>query len=111
MTEEGLIDISDFGKVKLAVAEVLEAAPVDGADRLLKLRVRLGDEERPLVAGIAEHYAPEDLIGRRVIVVVNLKPATIRGVESHGMILAAKAGKRLVLITTDGDIPSGASVG
>jgi len=78
VTEEGLIDIADFGKVKMAVGEVLEAARVDGADRLLQLKVRVGDEDRPLVAGIAEHYSPEDLIGRRVIVVVNLKPATIR---------------------------------
>lgn len=111
MTEEGLIDIADFGKVKMAVGEVLEAARVDGADRLLQLKVRAGDEDRQLVAGIAEHYSAEDLIGRRVIVVVNLKPATIRGVESHGMILAAKAGKQLVLVTTDGEISSGANVG
>jgi methionyl-tRNA synthetase len=108
---DGLIDISEFGKVQLAVAEVLEAARVDGADRLLQLKIKLGDEERPLVAGIAEHYKPEDLIGRRIVVVKNLKPAKIKGIESRGMLLAAKQGKRLVLLTTDGEIPSGASVG
>jgi len=108
---DGLIDISDFSKVQLAVAEVLEAATVEGADRLLQLKIRVGDEERPLVAGIAEHYKPEDLIGRRIVIVKNLKPARIRGIESRGMLLAAKDGKKLVLVTTDGEIPSGASIG
>jgi methionyl-tRNA synthetase len=108
---EGLIDIDDFGKVQLVVAEVIEAERVEGADRLLRLKVKVGSEERPLVAGIAEHYEPEALIGRRVIIVKNLKPATIRGVESRGMLLAAKKGKKLTLVTTDGEIPSGASVG
>lgn len=108
---DGLIDISEFGKVKLAVAEVLEAAKVEGADRLLQLKIKVGEDERPLVAGIAEFYAPDDLIGKRIIVVANLKPAKIRGIESQGMLLAAKKGKKLVLVTTDGEIPSGASVG
>jgi len=109
--EDGLIDISEFGKVQLAVAEVLEAAKVDGADRLLQLKIQVGDEQRPLVAGIADYYKPEELVGRRIIVVKNLKPAKIRGIESRGMLLAAKKGKKLVLVTTDGEIPSGASVG
>jgi methionyl-tRNA synthetase len=107
---DGLIDISDFGKVQLAVAEVLTAARVEGADRLLQLKIKVGDEERPLVAGIAEYYKPEDLVGRRIVIVKNLKPAKIRGIESRGMLLAAKQGKKLVLVTTDGEIPSGASI-
>jgi methionyl-tRNA synthetase len=110
-SDDGLIDIKDFGKVELAVAEVKEASKVEGADRLLQLTVRVGDEERPLVAGIAEHYQPDDLIGKRVVIVKNLKPAKIRGLESRGMLLAAKSGDQLTIITTDGEIPSGASVG
>jgi methionyl-tRNA synthetase len=109
--EDGLIDIKHFGKVELAVAEVKEAVKVEGADRLLHLKILVGDEERPLVAGIAEHYKPEDLIGKRIVIVKNLKPANIRGLESRGMLLAAKTGDRLTIITTDGEIPSGASVG
>jgi methionyl-tRNA synthetase len=108
--EDGLIEFEDFGKIKLAVAEIIEANKVDGADRLLQLKVRLGTEERQLVAGIAEHYQPDELIGRRIVIVKNLKPAKIRGIESQGMLLAAKKGKKLVLVTTDGDIPSGAGI-
>jgi len=110
-SEDGLIDIKHFGKVELAVAEVIEAAKVEGADRLLHLKILVGDEERPLVAGIAEHYQPDDLIGKRIVIVKNLKPAKIRGLESRGMLLAAKSGDKLTIITTDGEIPSGASVG
>ena len=109
-SEDGLIDIEDFARVKLAVAEVLEASRVEGADRLLQLKVKVGEEERPLVAGIAEHYEPEALVGKRIIIVKNLKPAKIRGIESRGMLLAAKKGKKLVLLTTDGEIPSGAGI-
>jgi methionyl-tRNA synthetase len=108
--DDGLIDISQFGKAELAVAEVVEAAKVEGADRLLQMKVRVGDEERPLVAGIAEYYSPEELLGRRVIIVMNLKPAKIRGLESRGMLLAATKGKALVLLTTDKEIASGAIV-
>ncbi len=107
---DGLIDISHFGKVQLRVAEVVAAESVPKADKLLRLQVALGSEQRQIVAGIAQHYSPDDLIGKRVVIVANLKPATIRGVESHGMLLAAKAGKRLVVVTVDGDLDSGASV-
>jgi methionyl-tRNA synthetase len=110
VSEEGLIDIEHFGKVELTVAEVVEAARVEGADRLLQLKVKVGEEERPLVAGIAEYYAPETLVGKHIIIVANLKPAKIRGLESRGMLLAAKKGKKLVLLTTDGEIASGAKI-
>lgn len=109
--EEGLIDISEFGKVKLIVAEVLEAEKVDGADKLLRLQIDVGSGKRQIVAGIAQFYEPENLIGRKIIVVSNLKPAKIRGIESNGMLLAAKKGKKLTLVTPEGDIPPGASVG
>ncbi len=105
------IDIKDFAKVDLRVAKVLSAEKVEGADRLLKLQIELGAETRQIISGIAQHYKPEDLIGKKVIVVVNLKPAKIRGVESFGMLLAAKEGDKLILATTDGDIASNAKVG
>ena len=108
---DGLLDISEFGRVQLRVAEVLEAERVEGADKLLRLQIAIGDDRRQIVAGIAQHYKPEDLLGRKIVVVANLKPAKIRGIESRGMLLAAKTGKELKLVTVDGEFPSGASVG
>jgi methionyl-tRNA synthetase len=86
---EGLIEIDDFKKVRMVVARVLAAEKVEKADKLLKLQVDTGDGTRTLVAGIALNYSPEDLIGRKVIIVKNLKPAKLRGILSQGMILAA----------------------
>jgi len=83
------ITIEDFAKVEMRVGEVKSAERVAGADKLLKVLVDIGDEVRQVVAGIAEVYKPEDLIGRKVIVVVNLQPRKLRGVESNGMIVAA----------------------
>lgn len=106
----GIISIDDFAKVDLRVAEVAEAARVEGADRLLKLKLDLGGERRQVVAGIAQYYKPEELVGQKVICVANLKPAKLRGERSEGMVLAAKAGERLVLATVTGDIPNGTRV-
>ena len=108
---EELIEIGDFAKVKLKTAKVLTAERVEGADKLLKLSIEVGAETRPLVAGVAQYYTPEEMVGKTIVIVANLKPAVIRGVESAGMLLAAKAGKQLKLVTVDGDIPSGASIG
>ncbi|MBE6380882.1 MAG: methionine--tRNA ligase [Lentisphaerae bacterium] len=108
---EELIDISEFAKVKLKTARVLTAERVEGADKLLKLSIEVGAEKRPLVAGVAQYYTPEEMVGKTIVIVANLKPAVIRGVESCGMLLAAKAGKRLALVTVEGDMPSGASIG
>lgn len=110
-SREGLIDISEFGRVQLVVAEVIEAEKVEGADKLLKLQIDIGSEKRQIIAGIAEFYKPEEVTGKKIIVVKNLKPAKIRGVESNGMLLAAKKGKKLTLVTPEADIPNGASVG
>jgi methionyl-tRNA synthetase len=107
---EGLIDIADFAKVQLRTARIVNAEPVKGADKLLKLSIMLGEERRQLVAGIAQHYKPDEIIGKTVVVVANLKPATIRGVDSQGMILAASKGEKLTLITVDEEISSGALV-
>ncbi|MCK4632623.1 MAG: methionine--tRNA ligase subunit beta, partial [candidate division Zixibacteria bacterium] len=107
---EGLVDISEFARVKLRVAEVISAEPVEGADKLLKIQINLGSEKRQIVGGIAKHYAPDELTGKKIIVVTNLKPAKIRGIESNGMLLAASSGKKLRLLTPDGDLPPGAKI-
>ncbi|MDO4288301.1 MAG: methionine--tRNA ligase [Eubacterium sp.] len=106
---EGLITIDDFAKVKLKVAEVVDCKPHPDADRLLVFKLNLGKEERQVVSGIAKYYAPEDLIGKKVVVCTNLKPVTLRGVESNGMILSAIKGKKLSVITVEG-IPAGGEV-
>ncbi len=109
---EDVITIEDFGKIKLKTAKVLEAEKVEGADKLLRLQIDVGGQRRQLVAGIALFYKPEEVVGRTIVIVANLKPAKIRGIESCGMLLAAKDGKTLKLITVDGgEFPSGASVG
>ena len=104
-----LISFADFKKLDLRVARVLAAEPVEGADRLLKLQVDLGAEKRQVVAGIAEHYTSDALIGKQVIVVANLEPATIRGIESQGMILAG-SGDSVVLATLEEEMPLGTQI-
>jgi len=104
------ISIDEFKKVELRIAEILEAKAVAGADKLLELRIKIGDEVRTLAAGIAQHYRPADLVGRKIVVVANLQPRKVRGVESQGMLLAASHGDQVILLTPEKDIPSGASV-
>jgi len=106
-----LIGIDDFGKLKMKTAKVIAAELVPDTDSLLQLQVEIGAEQRQVVAGVAKFYSPEEMVGKTVVVVVNLKPALIRGVESNGMLLAAKKKRKLRLITVDGDIPTGASIG
>lgn len=106
-----LIGIEDFMKCELVVAEILEADLVDGADRLLKLQVDIGTEKRQIIAGIAKHYAPSDLIGKRIIIVKNLKPAKLRGQLSEGMLLAASTSDgKLELVTVSAGMPAGSKV-
>lgn len=104
------IGIDDFAKVELRVAQVLSAEPVKGADKLLKLQLDLGYEQRQVVSGIAKFYTPDDLVGRKVICVTNLKPAKLRGELSQGMILAASHGDQLTLATVPDSMPNGAIV-
>lgn len=104
------ITIEDFAKLDLRVAKIINAERVEGADKLLKLEVDAGDGVRTVVAGIARYYEPVDLIGKNVVLVANLKPARLRGIESQGMILAASKGEELKIITIDGDIDPGAKV-
>ncbi|MCS7458550.1 methionine--tRNA ligase [Paenibacillus doosanensis] len=104
------ISIDDFFKVDLRVAEVLAAEPVKGADKLLKLQLDLGYEQRQVVSGIAKFYKPEQLVGRKVICVTNLKPVKLRGELSQGMILAASHGDQLTLATISDALPNGSVV-
>ncbi len=108
---EGIVTIDDFFKTKLVVAEVIACESVPETSKLLKLQIAIGDDRRQIVAGVAEFYKPEQMVGKKIVVVANLKPTKIRGIDSNGMLLAAKKGKELKLVTVDGDIPSGASVG
>jgi len=112
-TEEKLelkpeITIDDFAKVDLRVGEVLECKKHPKADKLLVFQVKIGSETRQIVSGIAKYYKPEELVGRKVIVVANLKPVILRGEPSNGMLLSAESGDKLVLLTAD--IESGATV-
>jgi methionyl-tRNA synthetase len=92
------------------VAEVLAGERVPKSKKLLKLTVKVGEEVRTIVAGIAEHYEPESLVGRKIVVVANLEPATLMGIESNGMVLAASSGGALALLSLDKDLPPGAKV-
>lgn len=104
------ISIDEFAKVELRVAQVLAAEPVVKADKLLKLQLDLGYEKRQVVSGIAKYYTPEQLVGRKVICVTNLKPVKLRGEMSQGMILAASHGDQLTLATVPEGMPNGAIV-
>lgn len=104
------IGIDDFAKVELRVAEVIACESVPKADKLLKLQLDLGFEQRQVVSGIAKYYKPEELVGRKVICVTNLKPVKLRGVLSQGMILAASQGDQLTLATVPNSMPNGAIV-
>ena len=105
------ISIDDFRSVELRVATITAAMPHPNADRLVVLTIDVGGETRQLVAGIRAHYEPESLVGKQIVVVANLQPATLRGVESQGMLLAASdSDGRLALVVPERPVASGASV-
>jgi methionyl-tRNA synthetase len=104
------ISIQDFSEIDLRVAEIKAVEEHPDADKLLVLKIDAGDGEKQLVAGIKNHYSAEELIGRKIIVVNNLAPAVLRGMESQGMLLAAKDGDKVVLLTTEKDVASGSRV-
>jgi methionyl-tRNA synthetase len=109
--DDGRISIDDFMRVELRVAKVLEAEAVPKSKKLLKLTIDVGTERRTIVAGIAEAYAPDQLVGRTVVIVANLKPAKLMGVESNGMVLAASPDGGLPsLVQVDPSIAPGARV-
>lgn len=111
VTTEELLDIDTFKRVDLRVAKVLEAERVQKSEKLVKLQIDLGElGKRQIVAGIAQYYSPEELVGKLIIVVANLKPAKLMGIESRGMLLAAKKDGQLKLLTVSGDIEPGAKI-
>lgn len=104
-----MITYDDFAKLDLRVAKILAAEKIAGSEKLLKLRIDLGEEQRQLVSGIAKTYMPEDLIGKEIIVVANLEPRQIMGLESQGMLLAADHDSP-VLLVPDKELPPGLGV-
>lgn len=107
-----MISLSDFKRIDLRVGEIVAAEPIPGTDRLLKVQVDLGQEQRTLVAGLATFYTPYQLLGFKVIVVANLEPATIRGVLSQGMLLGAGCsdGQDIALLTITKQVANGTLV-
>jgi methionyl-tRNA synthetase len=106
-SQEPRIGIEDFAKVQMRVGQILEAEKVEGSRKLIKMRVDIGTEVRQVVAGIAEAYEPASLLNRKVVLVANLKPAILMGIESNGMIVAASIGGKPVLATFSEDVPNG----
>ena len=106
------IVFDDFAKIDLRVAKIIEAKEHPDADKLLVLQIDLGDERRQLVAGLKQYYAPEDLVGKLIVVVKNLKPRKMRGEESQGMLLAASDDEKnqVVFVSPSADIQPGARV-
>ena len=104
------ITIDDFMKIDLRVATISAAERVPKTDKLMKLQVKVGDEERTIVSGIAQHYTAEELVGRNVIVIANLKAAKLRGIESRGMLLAASDGEGNLVLADAPNIASGSKV-
>jgi len=105
--EDSRISIEDFSRIQMRVGQIVEAEKVAGSRKLVRLKVDIGDEVRQVVAGIAEAYDAATLLNRKVVVVVNLKPARLMGVESNGMIVAASVDGRPVLATFTEDVPNG----
>ena len=108
--EKGEVTIDDFAKLDLRVAEVLTAERVPKTDKLIKLQIKIGEEERTIVSGIAQYYEPEQLVGRHIVVIANLKPVKLRGIESKGMCLAASDGEGHLILVDAAGIQSGSRV-
>ena len=110
MTEA--ISFDDFMKVKLRIGKVLEADNHPNADKLIVLKVDLGDEQRQLCAGLKGYYEPQQLVGKNLVIVTNLAPRMMRGIESNGMLLAASTPdhEQVIVLTTDADVPPGSGV-
>jgi methionine--tRNA ligase beta chain len=105
-----LVTLDEFRRLDLRVGQISDARPIEGADRLLRVAVDLGTEERTVVAGLARAYAPAELIGATVVVLFNVEPATIRGIRSDGMLLGVQCDAVPVLLTTAGDVEPGTRV-
>ncbi|MFQ6049840.1 MAG: methionine--tRNA ligase subunit beta [Candidatus Paceibacterales bacterium] len=105
-----MISFKEFKKIELRVAKVITAEKVEGTEKLLKLEIDGGNEKRQIVAGIAEFYRPEDLMGKNIIVVWNLTPKVVFGIKSQGMLLAAEDRGRPVILIPDKEVPPGTKI-
>ncbi len=106
-----MINFDDFNKLDIRIGTILKAEAVPETDKLLKLTVDLGDETRILVAGIADEYKPEDILGKQIPILTNLEPKTIKGIESQGMILAVDINGKAILLHPDKKVPNGSKIG
>lgn len=105
------VSFEDFAKLDLRVAKIMEVESVEGSDKLYKLTIRIGEETRTLAAGLAQHYAPDELLGKKIIVVANLQPKTLKGIQSQGMLLAAEDSKgEVVLLAPEREIEDGSKI-
>lgn len=105
-----LIEYDDFAKLDIAVVKVITAEKLEGSKNLLKLTVNTGEEERVIVSGISGSYAPEEIIGKKIVMLLNLKPKKIFNIESKGMILAAERDGNISLLTCDRELPEGSKI-
>lgn len=110
IVEGDQISLDDFKKIQLRTAKVLEAEKISGSDKLLKLQIEVGEERRQIVAGIAEHYTPDQMVGKQIVIVANLKPAKLRGELSEGMLLAVKWDGKLEVLSPAPDAPSNSPI-
>ena len=104
------ISFEEFQKISLRVVKILKAEKIEGSDKLLRLEIDLGEEKRQLVAGIAQFYQPDSLVGREIVVIVNLEPRVIFGLESQGMLLAADNKGQPVILKPDKEVPPGTKI-
>ena len=105
-----LITYEDFKKIDLRVAKIIEAERIENSEKLIKLQIDLGEEKRQIVAGIGKFYNPEDLINKQIVVVCNLQPKALMGLESNGMLLAASNEDQISLLIPDQEIPPGSTI-
>jgi methionyl-tRNA synthetase len=105
-----IVTFDEFKKMDLRVGEILKAEKVPGTDKLLKIEVNIGTETRTMVAGVGDTYSPEELVGKKLVVIINLKPAVIRGIESQAMLLAAEVGGKAIIPFFDREVSAGAKV-
>lgn len=110
MESKPTVTYDDFAKLELRVAHVTAAREHPNANKLLLLQVKVGEEEKQIVAGIRGHYEPDALVGKQIVIVNNLEPAMLRGEESNGMLLAASCGEKVVLLQPEQDCEPGASI-
>ena len=110
MGNKEIIDLNEFARLDLRIGRIANAERIEGSKKLIRLEVDIGNEQRQVVAGIAEEYRPENLIGELIPVLVNLKPAKLMGVESRGMILAVDVNGKPILLHPDKEVPAGSRI-